>query len=93
MAVRLVIDPVRFLRIAKRLNDIELGALMRALAESSLDDNKPKNILEASYFGCRTNGFYHLTPDDCISSSDCNFAHSFEIEEKKSVRVEEAAHV
>ncbi len=94
MAKRLVIEPVCFLRMAKGLNDIELGALMRALVESTLDDDKPKNILDASYFGRRTNGFFHLLPEDCISPANCDFAYSFEVEEKKvALANKEVAHV
>ena len=94
MAIRLMIDPVRFLRAARNLNDIELGAVMRALVESSLDNDKPKNILEASYFGRKTNGFFHLTPDDYVSTAQCDFAYAIKIDEKTSSQVcKEVAHV
>lgn len=94
MAIRVMIEPVQFLRIARGLNDIELGATMRALVESALDNDKPKNILEASYFGRKTNGFYHLTATDCVSAAQCNFAYSINLEEKVSSQAfKEGAHV
>ncbi len=94
MAIRLMIEPVQFLRVARNLNDIELGAMMRALVESALDNDKPKNILEASYFGRKTNGFFHLLPSDSISAAQCSFAYSIDIDKKvPSQSFKEAAHV
>ena len=74
MSVKLLIDPVQFLRMARGLNDIELGASMRALVESALDDGNPKNIKAASYFGSKTNGFFHIDEKTCISAANCNYA-------------------
>lgn len=74
MSTKILIDPVPFIRMARGLNDIELGASMRALIESALDDGRAKNIMVASYFGKKTNGFVHLDPDSVISSSDCDWA-------------------
>lgn len=85
MAIRLMLEPVQFMREARNLNDIELGAMIRALIESSLDDGKPKNILNASYFGRKTNGFFHLKAEDCVSSKDCSFAYAVDIEEGQHV--------
>ncbi len=70
----LEIDPADFIVETRRLNDIELGALMRALVFSAVDDGKPKNILESSYFGVKTNGFFQIKPEDTISANECSFA-------------------
>lgn len=71
---KLIVDTVKFLRVSRRLNDIELGAMMRALIDSAIDEGRSKNILEASYFGTKTNGFFRITPKDSISASNCSFA-------------------
>lgn len=81
MTRRLLIDTAEFVRTASRLNDIELGALMRALMYSAIDGGTPKNILESSYFGKRTNGFFKISPTDVISSDNCSFAHMENVEE------------
>ncbi len=74
MSTKILLDPVPFLRMARGLNDIELGATMRALVESAIDDGRAKDILSASYFGKRTNGFVHLPKDASVSISDCDYA-------------------
>lgn len=74
MSTKILLDPVPFLRMARGLNDIELGATMRALIESALDDGRAKNVREASYFGKKTNGFIHLNDDTCVSVENCDYA-------------------
>ena len=70
----LEIDPAEFIVATRRLNDIELGALMRALVDSAVDDGRPKNILESSFFGVKTNGFFQIGPKDTVSATECRFA-------------------
>lgn len=70
----LVIDPAQFTQDTRKLYDLELGALMRALIESSLKGGVSVNIRDASFFGQRTNGFSHIEPEACISARDCTFA-------------------
>lgn len=74
MSIKILIDPVPFLRMSRGLNDIELGATMRALIESALDDGKPKNVMDASYFGRKTNGFVHLAQNSNLSIDECDYA-------------------
>ena len=74
MAKFLVIDPVQFTHDTRKLYDMELGALMRALVESVYKDGAPVNIRDASFFGQDTNGFFHIEADDVISASSCRFA-------------------
>ena len=70
----LIIDPSQFTQDTRKLYDLELGALMRALIESSLKDGVSVNIRDASFFGQRTNGFSHIEPEACISAKNCTFA-------------------
>lgn len=78
MSTKILIDTVPFLRMSRGLNDIELGATMRALIESALDDGRPKNVMEASFFGTRTNGFVHLDRESSISVDTCGFAEAIQ---------------
>lgn len=70
----LKLNTSEFIIATRGLNDIELGALMRALIDSALDDGEPKNVLESSYFGVKTNGFIRIGPNDTISATECRFA-------------------
>ncbi len=74
MSTKILIDPLMLMRYARGINDIELGASVRALVESALDDGRSKRILDASYYGTRTNGFVHIDRDSKISASDCDWA-------------------
>ena len=74
MSTKILIDPLLMMRHARTINDIELGATIRALCESALDDGRSKRILDASYYGTRTNGFVHIDRDSQISASDCDWA-------------------
>lgn len=78
MSTKILIDPVPFLRMSRGLNDIELGATMRALIESALDDGRPKNVMDASYFGSRTNGFIHLDRESTVSILNCDYAEAIQ---------------
>ena len=78
MSTKILVDPVPFLRMSRGLNDIELGATMRALIESALDDGRPKNVMDASYFGSKTNGFIHLSRESTVSILNCDYAEAIQ---------------